>query len=228
MKAEHRKELETNVLANRMGRVVEAIKAPKNPHMKWIVPAVIVLIVGGIWAYFHFTSLAQKDRSALWLQLGKAGQSSDLNKATDELTELANNNRGTIVGRTAQFDVARIWMARGMENLGNPEQHASALDMLENAGKMYGDLAPMVKDMPLLQQEAMMGAARSQESLVGSVKGGNLDRAVELYSKLAEAYPDTFQGQAARKRVEELKDPKKYAEVQAFYKELNQRVHKKS
>jgi len=50
MKAEHRKELETNALAERMGRVVQGMKqAPQKRTMLWMVlvaVAVVVVVAG--------------------------------------------------------------------------------------------------------------------------------------------------------------------------------------
>ena len=46
MKAEHRKELETNVLANRMGRLLETAKQkPQRGTVMWILFGVAVLVV---------------------------------------------------------------------------------------------------------------------------------------------------------------------------------------
>jgi hypothetical protein len=90
-------------------------------------------------------------------------------------------------------------------------------------------LIPLSGDAPLLAQEAMMGAAKAEETLIGVPKEdnpsefrGTLERAIELYQKLAETYPDSFQGKAAAKRVKELQE--KGPQIQAFYVELNKRL----
>ena len=87
--------------------------------------------------------------------------------------------------------------------------------------------------MPLLAQEAMMGAAKAEESLCGSIQAdnpneprGTLERAQDLYQKLADAQPETFQTKAAREKVQELQDPAKRNKLQEFYVQLNKQVAK--
>lgn len=220
MKAEHRKELETNVLADRMGRMLEAVKgAPSNARGRWGVLVVAAIVVAGIILAYYLINKSYGDRSALWVKL-------DSMTNADELAPFAQEHRGSIAARTARFDEARILLARGVENLGTQEQHASAVDSLDRARALYDALAPECKDAPLLQQEAMMGVAKAEESLVGSAKDGSLDKALELYQKLADAYADTFQGEAAKKRVKELQDPIARLQIQTFYTKLNERVAK--
>ncbi|MBY0522576.1 MAG: hypothetical protein K2R98_04235 [Gemmataceae bacterium] len=226
MKAEHRKELETNVLADRMGRMVDTFKhGPQNPKTWWYALAAAVVIGGGIWAIVYFTGQNREKSSALWTKLENIGQNTDFNQTIKELDELATSNAGTIPARTANFEEARLLLSRGMENLGSLDQHPSALDELERARTLYEQQEPKVKDTPLLQQEAMMGAAKAEESLIGSGRG-TIERAQELYQKLADAYPDTFQGEAAKKRIAELKS--KRQQVLDFYTKLNQRASKKN
>jgi hypothetical protein len=219
MKAEHRKELETNVLADKLGRVVEGIKSgPKGSYLVWGGIAVAVLIVLGV---MYFLKSSRAGQSALWVQL-------DSENSVDKLGEFADAHRGSTQGRIARFEIARILIADGTQNLGSEADHASSLDKLEKARDLYRELAPQSKDAPLLQQEAMMGEAKAEESLAGSVKNGSLEKAMELYRALANAYPDSFQGKAAAQRVKDLEDPDKRKQIEAFYANLNKTVAKKS
>jgi hypothetical protein len=70
--------------------------------------------------------------------------------------------------------------------------------------------------------------ATAEESLLGSDKGATLDRAQEYYQRVADAFPDTDEGKAARKRAEELANPKTRAEIEKFYVALNRRFAKTS
>jgi hypothetical protein len=217
MKAEHRKELETNALADWIGRCLQSGKtASKNTY---VVGALALLIAAGIVAYFVIRNASGKAHSERWYNLDKAGTIAELDK-------LAGENRGTMVARAARFEVARALLAQGVQNLANPDQHASAVESLEKARSLYEELAPQAKDTPVLQQEALMGVATAEESLVGSSKDASLDKAMEYYQRVADQFPDTFQGNAARKRAELLKDPKTRAEIEKFYVSLNQRISK--
>jgi len=217
MKAEHRKELETNVLADWLGRRLETLK--QGSKNSYLVTGVVVLIAALVFGGIYWLRTTRASASALWYKYDTAGTLSDLDK-------LAADNRGTMAARASRFEVARALLAQGVQNLGNPEQHASAVDSLEKARGFYEELAPQAKDTPVLQQEALMGVATAEESLVGSSKDASLDKAQEYYQRVADQFPDTFQGAAARKRVDELKNPKTRAEIEKFYVTLNQRVAK--
>lgn len=233
MKAEHRKELETNVLADRMGKVVESLRGgPQGPIRIGIALALVVIAIG---LGFYLFNSSYTDTSKLWTQLDAA-------KNTKELEELAATSSGTIPGRTARFELARIFLADGVQNLGSslklPDSpltaHESAVEKLEQARNLYGELANEVRNETLLTQEAMMGMAKAEESLCGSAKAddpkeqrGTLERALELYQMLADAQPETFQTRAAKEKVKELQDPATRAKLREFYVKLNQQVVRK-
>ncbi len=231
MKAEHRKELETNVLADRMGKLVESVRTGPTGSLR--VGIVIGLVIVALGLGYYLYQASHGDTSKLWTQLDAA-------KDPKELEELANANHGTIPARTARFELARIFLADGVRNLGSsvkpPDSpqtlHEVAVESLEKARTTYAELSGEVRDLPMLAQEAMMGAAKAEESLCGSTgpdnqPRGSLDRALELYQKLADAQPETFQTQAARDKVKELQDPAARAKLQEFYVKLNQQVVKK-
>jgi hypothetical protein len=232
MKAEHRKELETNVLADRVGKFVEAMRGgPKGALRIWIVVGLVAIAIG--LGYYLYQS-TYTDTSRLWTQLDAA-------KDAQQLEELAKDNSGTIPARTARFEVARIFLAEGVQNLGSPVKlagglttHEDAVQKLEKARTLYEELSNEARDVPMLAQEAMMGSAKAEESLSGTPKAdnpketrGTLQRAMELYQKLADAQPETFQARAAKEKVKELQDAVTRAKLQEFYVQLNQQVVKK-
>lgn len=217
MKAEHRKELETNALANWMGRVVESSKgSSKNTY---ILTAVIAVLLIGVAVGWYLINSSTKKASERWRKFDSVA-------TLAELEQFAKDNKGTMAARAARFEEARALYAQGIQNLGAQEQHASALNSLERARNVYEELAPQSKDMPAWQQEAFMHVASAEESLVGSGKNGSLEKAAEYYQRLADAYPETPLGIAAKKRADELRDPKTRAEVEKFYARLNERVTK--
>ena len=210
MKAEHRKELQTNALADRLGKMVESVKSgPKISLWIWVV---LVLAVG-LYLFWSFTSKSSANqRSLLWLRLdGIADEKS--------LQEFADANTGTPPARTARYELARLQLQDGVEQFGSPDKHAEAVKKLVSARTIYLELA-QGKGNPILVQEAMMGTAKAEETLIGDQ--GTVDQAIENYEKLAQAYPESLPGLAAAKRAQYLKDNRK--QVEAFYAELNQRM----
>src|SRR4051794_33450609 len=122
MKAEHRKELETNVLADRLGHLVTNFKQGISRSTA-IVLGVIALgvVLFLIWRYFH---LASQDRNAslwfAWDQLNApeefdrlAAQNPTTQRDQLELKRLEEfaseqKNKGTTQARLAQFQIGRL------------------------------------------------------------------------------------------------------------------------
>jgi len=223
MKAEQRKELERNALAEQMTHMAGAIKGGPSKNTL-IVCGIILLVVGGVYGFYRMTRSGQSKQSALWVRLDEETNVAGLQK-------LISENPGTNPARVAEFEEARYSLLQGLENLASPEQHESAIKNLERARELYVALAPKSKDLPVLEQEAMMGAAQAEEALSVGKKGdgtgmlGTLDKAAELYEKLATQFPETFQGKEARKRADEIKNNR--AKVDEFYSKLSQEINKK-
>ncbi len=236
MKAEHRKELHTNVLAHHLNTWYKAVKAKSSPSSItfWVFGALILVLIGAL--YYYFTNKA-KTASALWTRLDVATSSGNV-RALQEIAD-GNASRGTVQARTARFQIARLKLQRGLNSLGSekpdPEdsgegksprtQREVAIANIEEARNLYNELAPEASGFPLLIQEALMGSAKAEESLIGIPKAdgsgesrGTLERAKELYEKLVKDYPDSFQGKAAAKRLAELDNP----ETLKFYDTLGQ------
>jgi tetratricopeptide (TPR) repeat protein len=226
MKAEHRHELKTNVLADTLGRAVQGLKAGPSRQSLLIGAVAVVVIAIGVTAYFIWNG-QKAGRSALWEKFDGAGGTldsaanpDDLQAALGKYKELAEKNPGTLAGTAAQFDRARILLHRGLENLYSRERD-SALADLHEARKLYGDLvadSSLRKDYPLLAGEAMMGAAKADESL------GDLDKALEGYKNLVKTYPQGALHDAADKRAAYLADADNRARLKALYDKLDEQA----
>lgn len=221
MKAEHRKELQTNELADWMGRNLDNLKTNKR---SWTTGAAIVLLVGGAIAASVYFLRGPSGSAALW---GK------LNIATDtkELEKLAQEHPNTRVGRAALFEVARIQYQEGIRDLASPDLRPGALTKLQKARELYEQLAAECKDAPQLAQEALMWIAKIEEALINASlpekpgeKLGDIDRALQAYQQLAQQTPETFQTKAAAERAKLLQD--KRADFEAFYSKLNETASK--
>jgi hypothetical protein len=224
MKAEHRKELERNVLRERMSQAAEALKQKPTSGVYYVVGVVLLVVaIFGVWKYISVSTA--KSTSERWTRLDEIRNVTDLGPFIEK-------NAGTPAARTARFEQARYRLQQGVENLGSPTQHASAVDNLKAARTLYEELLPVSRDVPVLAQEAMMGRAKAEESLSATPNPenaaemlGSLDKAVELYTQLKDAYPDTFQAKAAEARIKEITE--KRDKIQAFYTELNKQMAKK-
>jgi hypothetical protein len=207
MKAQHRHELHTNALAERMGRLVHGIK--QNPRSNtWI--AWIIGIVGVVVALAWYFSSGAAGWSALWVKL-------DGETDPRELQTIAQAGPGTLPARTARFQQARLGLQQGLKGLYSPDREA-AVKQLEEARKLYNELVPASTGEKLLTSEALVGAAKAEEALAAvpsaEKKGesvGDLDRALTLYKQAADEYGDTFWGATAAKHVEELEANKSQA-----------------
>jgi len=211
MKAEHRKELHTNALADRLGRLINGFKEglqarPSNTALLiWggIFVAVVLFIGWKIYA-----NARARSRSADWLQLDEASNFADLEK-------IADTNPGSQPTRIARFQMARVYLRRGMENFVSSsfDGRKDALADLNEAAKLYGELANEVKDNPVLIQEALLGVAKVKEAL------DDLDAALAAYDQLVSRYPDSVNGKEAAERAKKLRDNKD--QVSTFYRELD-------
>jgi hypothetical protein len=216
MKAEHRKELQTNVLADRMGRLVQGVKSGTKSASAgaWI----IGLIVLGIAVAWYFARGSMVSQSKAWVDLNTA-------QDTSTLKRIALENAGTLPARTARFQQARLLLRQGLQLVYS--SRTEALIQLDEAAKLFGELVAECSNNAVLQQEALMGAAKAEEArLMGISKKDEPDkfdaqynRALELYQRLARDYPKSYLGEAAAKHAQEMTDHRD--KVIDFYAELN-------
>jgi hypothetical protein len=211
MKAAHRKELHTNALADRMGRLVESVKAGPTPTsiIVWIFVAVAVGTFA-VWRYYSNT--APVTDSARWVELRQATH--DPGGMPADLESISKHDKGTMQARIARFQLARLFVREGQENLGSDTPLAKeeiaalkqsfgdaltydtlrtrrdqAVEMLRGARKIYEQMIREAKSFPILYQEALMGAAKTEEALAGvndeaGNPQGNLDQALGHYRTL--------------------------------------------
>jgi hypothetical protein len=230
MKAQHRHDLHTNILADRVGRLLQGMKStPKSTSM--LVWVLVLLSFGtfAVWQYWGHATETQ--HSAVWTEVDEATH--DPRASLDRLQSISAEHRGTIAARTADFELARYYMQRSSSQdsteLFSPSKNDQTLSFLKEALRLYKELAPRCADSPVLAQEALMGIAKAKESLVGVVPEddkddyGTLDQALEAYQKLAEKYPaekypETEVVKAARRRVAEIEAKK--PEIEKFYQQL--------
>jgi hypothetical protein len=225
MKAEHRKELQTNTLAANMTRLVQRIKAkPKPRTVLWIVLGGIVLaVVAGWWI---IRNNRNRLNSELWMKVDlpflQVGTRE--NRAVYAIEQLFQAYPKTKQGRAAIFQYLNLLLwDDGIKRLVIKNEpfpgyslNPTALKLIKTAKENYEVMAEQVKDDPVLASEARYNAAVAQESLaVENLK--NLEEAIPLYEKVANEFPDTARGKDAKDRLKLLNDEHSRFEIQRFY-----------
>jgi hypothetical protein len=235
MKAEHRKELQTNALADWLGRTIQRLKeGPSRPTLYILGLVVLGLVIYLAWGYYSRSS--QETNSSRWLawdgdvtvedledfiydpdavlvtikeptQEEKDNNITKRRRTSAELIEgedgnFNKDNKGTIQHRLARAQLARLFLLQGSRDLGSrvPRTHESGYTNLRNTAHIYKKLIDETGDTPLLQQEALMGAAKASEAL------GEIDSAKGYYERLAKDYKATARGKQAERELERLKD----------------------
>jgi hypothetical protein len=214
MKAEHRKELRTNVLYERLTHLWQDLKA--GPNTSTIVICLVILLVAiGIiaWRLVHDSDL--RWRSAAWVK--------DYNATKiDDFEDVAKDYKGTPAAMAARFAEARAKLRQGLDKLaaGDSKERDGAATKVEDAGKLYEQLARETdaKTYPFLVQEALMGVAKARESQ------GQLDDALGFYRKLADSKPETDLTRQAQQSINDLNDPATREKIRTFYDELQKQL----
>jgi hypothetical protein len=222
MRAEHRHELQTNLLADRMGRLFQSMKSPRKSgaRLGWVF-AILVVVTIVVWQIYASTT--RSEHAKLWVRLDNAVH--DLRGGTTGLETVATEGEGTFAARAARFDQARMKFDEAQSPF-SAFQRAEGAKSLEEARKIYKDLIDQCADQPVLAQEALMGVAKADESLIGITTPEDpekdLDQAIASYRMLARRFPESALGKEARAKISELEGRK--SQVAKFYSELGQAV----
>jgi tetratricopeptide (TPR) repeat protein len=204
MKAEHRKELRTNVLADTLGRAIQGVK--RGPSRNTVLVGSLVLLavaLFGVWWYFS-ASAAEND-SNRWVQLDSLATPEQLEKFTED-----KDLQDSAQVRVANFMLARLKLSQGLRDLVG-SLRSRALEDIRKAAQTYEKLAADSRTPALLQQEALLGAAKAYEAL------GELPTAKGFYQKLKDSHPDSTFGKDAARQLERLETSKDLTEVVKEY-----------
>jgi len=228
MKAEHRKELQTNALADRMGRFIKQIKKrpSRGSFLTWVL-VVIVLAAGG---FFLLRRGAAANREArAWAEFSQG----DYPRAREGKRTVYNYDilmqERSLVGRAAKLQRAWEFLHdRGIKML--QADYFNALDAVRAAGKVYESTFPEVKDDPVLAPEVKYALAVVEETLAAQLtltdkkREEHIDKALRLYQGVEKEYRGSAHGEQAKKRVELLKTPEQRRRLIEFYGELSRRI----
>lgn len=224
MKAEQRKQLETNVLADRMGRVVKDIR--KGPSRRGILIWILVIVVVLVGVGFYIFRMNRSSREAdMWIALHRGTRTDLMQKL------LTKENKDSTQAKVARFQIAWIllWeqgikdMFKGaMSKSGTPVPYIIALKNVASAEEQYQELSKDFAEDPILGSEALYCKAIAQETLAIQ-KPSNLQKAKETFQTLAntDRYKNTAYGKKAKERLK-LYEEKNFRQLQDYYIALNQ------
>jgi hypothetical protein len=241
MKAEERKHLTTNSLAESLGHLIE--KAKQGPSRRTlIIGGVIALAVILFFTWRYFSRSAEENSSARTvgtLTLMDPDQlQPTLNKLTEDKAQPREGenpqdfltaarfeafikdkaNEGTSQARLMRFQLARKRLEWGTRDLGAPRSRDVARDNLTRSAEEYEKLVTEASDSPHLVQEALLNAGKARESL------GEYDRAKAHYEALSKKEHEKSAAAAeAALCLARLNDPNYQATLEALANELKKR-----
>jgi tetratricopeptide (TPR) repeat protein len=223
MKAEHRKELQTNALAHRMEQFVQGMKGAQKPTSitLWVIIGLAVVTFVW-WSIDRRTSAAARSRS--WAEFD-ASRSPDGQPSTDGLETVAMQHSGTEAARIAQLERARILLQNGLQGVYPAGLRDRAKAQLEEAIELYQKYTGRSADSPVIRRQALLGIARAKEALVITKTNrddatAQLKEALDAYDRYLDAAdPESPVAAQVKEHVAQLRnDPDQITE---FYTKLN-------
>jgi tetratricopeptide (TPR) repeat protein len=227
MKAEHRKELQTNYLADRMGRLMQGMKSGPQSTGSMVAWVLVALTIGIVVVWY--VASAHSNRSDMWVRFEEDSDQRDL----PGLENLMNNHPATIPARASRIQLARFFLEEGLANLysGRSDDAEKAVKRVTRSRDLYEQLVKECSDDPILAPQALMGAAKAEEALAGIPKGdnadegeGSLNKALGYYRKIVEKYPKSFLASSAQAHIDSLHSEKNRAQAEKFYQEMRKLV----
>lgn len=209
MKAEQRKELETNTLADKMGLAMKRVKtSPRRSFFIYLFVTVALLII--LFVGYRWWITSRLENSERWVQLYDASSS--------HLLQLSDKESTTQAGKAARFQIAwLLYWDEGIRMIGNDA--GRSMNAMKLVGDLYRKLAEDCKDDPVYEPQALLGIAVVEETKAIQARS-HLEKAAEYYENVTKKYKETAQGKFAQSRLDQFKDEKKRAEVASLYDDL--------
>ena len=206
-----RKELERNTLVQQLGRAYDGIR--QGPSRGTVIFFALVAATVLVYLVFHyFSSQSSKASSERWYELDSVVFPSQVDSLVKD-----SKIEGTPQYRLARFKEARVKLAQGLRDLGDPFKRKQAHQQIDQGVEIYNELAQTAGRVPLLHQEALWGAAKGYETLGGPE---NIEKASGLYTKLQAEYPSSALGKDARKQLDRLGSDATRQNLREINKEL--------
>ncbi len=186
MKAQHRHELQTNELADKIGIYLKRMK----PYSRQIIlGAAALLIVVGVLLYMNNQRSARAGAS--WGDYFQAFGERD----AKALAEVARLHAGSVAGLWAEQAAGDVLLATGAGQMFSDRDEAEK--SLRDAEKHF-KAVEQAAVQPMLRTRAQYGLAQVYESLADT------DKACEYYEKVYRDDAESALGTAAKSRLDEL------------------------
>jgi hypothetical protein len=202
MKSERRHELQTNALADWLGREASVVA----PYVKRVALGAVVAVLGA-WAIYEYFQWQGRSQSAAWNALANASYESD---RSAELKKVVEEYDDTFASLAAQRQLVESLKRSALDRIFTDP--AGAKTSLNEASDILATILTRTDD-PLIRQWALFESARTRESLAKDTLSGNqaldqLKEAERLYRQTATEYKDGPYGKLAKERLDKLTDPK--------------------
>ncbi|MEX0819853.1 MAG: tetratricopeptide repeat protein [Pirellulaceae bacterium] len=189
MKTDRRHELQTNVLADWIGKHIEQSQG----YAKTVL-AVILLVAAAAIAGVFLTKDQAARSQASWSQFFQAFGERD----PEALEVVASAHQGTTAGLWARLAQADLKLSEGIGDLYTNRDNAKK--NLAEAERNYLTVAQAAKEK-LLRERAWFGLGQVYESLA------EVEKAKEFYGKLVSSSPTSALAKEAQQRTDALSDP---------------------
>jgi preprotein translocase subunit YajC len=211
MKAEHRKELETNILADKMGRLISGAKeGPSRGFVFYIVAALMAVVI--VFFIYRWIVTTRTQSSEMWVRI----EDGDF----DRLKVVYQSGLTANPGKVAHLQVAwqELWL-NGIKHLGgNP---AMAREIIDDAKIKYTEVAKACEGDPVFHPEALYALAVIEEtSLIDKANRENVALVVEKYQAVVKSNKESAFGRLAQQRINDLEDEAKSRSILKFYMEM--------
>ncbi|MFO0964541.1 MAG: hypothetical protein U0793_02995 [Gemmataceae bacterium] len=224
MKAEERKELETNVLADRVGKIVQTVKS--GPSRRFVLLLVLaVVVIAGVLFYMRSKRLQREEKAEGWslLALTRGISPFDdshvryfqtvLQKYKEEKSGLAAHVE---IAWMQALESMRQFRAKPVESLIELTEHASRFDALKKRCKDDRSLHPEVLyDLGVIHEYravldefdfSKVKAAKTLEALGNVPEQKYLDKAKEYYEAVVKEYKESGYAKMAADRLKAFEE----------------------
>lgn len=221
MKAEERKENETNALRSWVFHLKESMQG----RSLYIVVGVLVLGIAGVLIFRFWQSSRIAAASARVMELNAA----NTDKQLDEIIN-SENHKGKPTAAWAKLQKARLALfADGISKLGSlkPEDRGTAVAKVEEGRQLYLEVANEFGEWPALQQEVWTSCAKAEEVLLGTPKAenaaeyrGSFEKMLEYLRKAAAINPENDASKEYAAKADRMS--KKREEIEGVYRRLSE------
>jgi tetratricopeptide (TPR) repeat protein len=188
MKTDRRHELQTNVLADWLGKHLQQLQG----YSKTILAVILLVVAAAIAGTFLAQGQSARSQTS-WNQFFQAFGERD----PEALEVVASKNQGTVAAVWARLAEADLKLAEGIGDLYTNRDNAKKNLAEAERNYLAVDRAASEK---LLRERAWFGLGQVYESL------SELDKAKQYYGKLISSSPTSALGKEAKRRSDALSD----------------------